>query len=54
MNSNMCLLALVLTISLLLWAMGGCTLITTPVSVAGEVAKTGAKVVTYPIRKAVD
>ncbi len=32
----------------------GCALVTTPVEVAGDVVKTGAKVVTYPIRKAVD
>ncbi|OCC14856.1 hypothetical protein DBT_1651 [Dissulfuribacter thermophilus] len=31
-----------------------CALVTTPVEVAGEVVKTGVKVATYPIRKAVD
>ena len=34
--------------------LSSCALVTTPVEVAGEVAKTGVKVVTYPVRKAVD
>lgn len=36
------------------YMLSSCALVTTPVEVAGEAVKTGVKVVTYPIRKAVD
>ena len=34
--------------------LNACAVVTTPVEVAGEVVKTGVKVVTYPVRKAVE